>query len=123
MSESEIMRPVTVYKLTWGAGGHVPETVRYFGPTDGTDVAVRFAERVVALDGNPSIGGAYVHLQRLPDSIYPKGMCLLAWTKTSNERATRDGYPTEHEAVVAALGPGRPVPPHGSGPASYVQKV
>lgn len=89
---------MTIYKLTWGAGGHVPKTVRFFEAMQGNDAAVRFSERVLELDHNPVISGAYVHLERLPDSIYPKGMWILGWTKTSNERPTAEGAKTEAEA-------------------------
>lgn len=81
----------TIYKLTWGAAGHVPEQTLYFHCTHAADVAVRFAERVLEMDRNPAIGGAHASVERLPDSVYPAGMHLLGWTKTSNERPTVEG--------------------------------
>lgn len=63
--------PVTIYELSWGANG--PEQVRYFHCGNSSDVCVRFSERVVELDRDPKIGGAWVHLSRLPDSIFPEG--------------------------------------------------
>lgn len=88
----------TIYKLTWGAAGHVPEQTRYFGPTHATDAAIRFSERVIEMDRNPKISAAYASLERLPDSVHPEGMHLIAWTKTSDERPTVEGGLTPAEA-------------------------
>lgn len=90
--------PVTIYKLSWGSNG--PEQVRYFHCVNASDVCVRFSERVVELDRDPAVGGAWVCLARLPDSIYPDGMHLMAWTKTSDESPTRNGVATPDEALT-----------------------
>lgn len=89
----------TIYKLTWGAGGHVPEQTRFFHPTHASDAAMRFAERVIEMDRDLAISAAYVNLKRLPDSIFPEGMDLMAWTKTSDERRTVDGETTAEAAL------------------------
>jgi hypothetical protein len=88
----------TIYKLTWGAGGHIPEQSRYFDPSHATDACVRFSERVLEMDRNPAISAAYASLSRLPDSIYPEGMHLISWTKTSDERPTIEGALTPSDA-------------------------
>lgn len=80
----------TIYELTSGGDGK-EAPARYFGPCDHTDACVRTAERILELDRNDEVGGAWVHLRRLPDSIYPEGQHLIGWTKTSNERPTREG--------------------------------
>lgn len=79
--------PMTIYELSSSDG----EPTRYFGPSEHTDACVRASERILDLDRDASVGGGYVHLKRLPDSIYPDGVTLLAWTKTSNERPTLMG--------------------------------
>ena len=81
----------TIFELTSSGkdGRNVPP--RYFGPNKISDACVRFSEAVVSLDSDPSVGGGWVALKRLPDNIYPEGMHLLHWTKTSNERPTSDG--------------------------------
>lgn len=86
----------TIFELTWGAG-IISTQPRHFGPCNMADAAVRFSERVVELDRDPLIGAAWVRLKRLPDSIYPKGLDLVYWTKTSNERPTIEGafYPED----------------------------
>lgn len=81
----------TIFEVS--SGGHVGDKVpaRYFGPGDMADACVRFSERVIELDRDPVVGAAWVQLTRLPDSIYPNGLQLAAWTKVSNERPTSDG--------------------------------
>jgi len=81
----------TIFELSSGGrdGEQVP--TRYFGPCDMADACVRFSERVLDLDRDPSVGGAWVHLKRLPDSVYLQGMWLASWTKVSNERPTIEG--------------------------------
>ncbi len=91
----------TIYKLTWGAGGHIQQQVRFFHATHAADAAVRFSERVLEMDRHPDISAAYASLERLPDSIYPKGLHLLAWTKTSDERPTVEGELTAEAAGAA----------------------
>jgi hypothetical protein len=80
---------ITIYVLTWGSSD-VPRETRYFTPDHGTDAVMRLAERVVELDKAPA-NAAFASLSRLPDSIYPEGMTLASWTKTSDERPTDDG--------------------------------
>lgn len=91
----------TIYKLTWGAGGHIQQQVRFFNPNYFSDAAVRFSERVLEMDRNPDISAAYASLERMPDSIYPKGLSLLAWTKTSDERPTVEGELSAEAAMGA----------------------
>lgn len=92
------MQPMTIYKLSWG-GGPNPNEERFFRPEHSTDAAVKFSERVSEMDRDPNLSAAWVHLSRLPDSIYPQGMGLITWTKTSGERPTRAGFLTAEEAV------------------------
>lgn len=94
------MTTMTIYKLTWGAGGHIPPQARFFGPTQLTDAVVRFSEKVVEMDKAPHIFAAYAGLERLPDSVDPKGLQLVSWTKTSDERPTARGV----ESVEAVCG-------------------
>lgn len=79
----------TIYELTWGSTD-VPRETRYFTPDHGTDAVMRLAERVLELDKAPA-NAAFASLSRLPDSIYPEGMTLASWTKTSDERPTDEG--------------------------------
>lgn len=81
----------TIYELTSGGRHSQPEQARYFGPCNASDAFVRASERILDLDHDDSVGGAWVHLKRLPDSIYPEGLPLIYWTKTSNESPTSDG--------------------------------
>ncbi|TGT72894.1 N-acetylmuramidase family protein [bacterium M00.F.Ca.ET.159.01.1.1] len=80
---------ITIYALTWGSSD-VPRETRYFTPDHGTDAVQRLAERVIELDRAPA-NAAFASLSRLPDSIYPEGMTLASWTKTSDERPTDEG--------------------------------
>lgn len=84
----------TIYELSWGASGHIPEQRRYFPPDRQTDAVVRLSERVLEMDRNPEIWAAWAALKRLPDSINPEGMTLVHWTKTSDERPTDEGSET-----------------------------
>jgi len=90
---------MTIYKLSWGGGGN-PNQHRYFNAQYATDAAVRFSERVLEFDRDPNISAAWVHLERRPDSVYPEGMYLLAWTKTSDERPTKHGAIMEADAIA-----------------------
>jgi hypothetical protein len=80
---------ITIYVLTWGSSD-VPRETRYFTPDHGTDAVMRLSERVIELDKAPA-NAAFASLSRLPDSIYPEGMTLASWTKTSDERPTDEG--------------------------------
>lgn len=80
----------TIYELTYGSNTGAGEP-RYFDPFEQCDAAVRTAERILELDRDDSVWGGWVHLKRLPDSIYPEGLCLISWTKCSNERPTSEG--------------------------------
>lgn len=80
----------TIYELTYGSNAGTGEA-RYFDPFELPDAAVRTAERILELDRDDAVWAGWVHLKRLPDSIYPDGHCLIAWTKTSNERPTSKG--------------------------------
>ena len=64
---------------------------RYFKPFLENDAVTRFADRVAQFDRDPSVSAAWVCLERLPDSIFPKGAQLVSWTKTSDERPTAEG--------------------------------
>lgn len=88
----------TIYELTSGGrdGRGIPP--RYFGPSEHPDACVRAAELILDLDRDDNVGGAWVHLKRLPDSIYPQGMPLVMWTKVSNERPTAEGAATPETA-------------------------
>ena len=88
---------ITIYKLKWGSD-HNPEKIRFFKPHHCNDVVTRFSEYVIEFDRNPKIFAAYVHLERLPDSIFPEGKWIMGWTKTSDERPTEEGFETESEA-------------------------
>jgi hypothetical protein len=81
---------MTTYELTWGCNGK-PTQTRYFDQFEQCDAVVRLSERVLEMDRDPEIYAAYASLKRLPDSIYPEGECLVAWTKTSDERPTAEG--------------------------------
>ena len=78
--------PMTIYELS---SSDTP--ARYFAPHKYCDACVRAAERIGQLDGDVNVGSGHVTLKRLPDSIYPEGMTLVSWTKTSNECPTTDG--------------------------------
>jgi hypothetical protein len=86
----------TIYKLTHGNGLGEKAEPRYFSVFF-DDAATRFAEQVVKYDKDPEISAAWVHLDRLPDSIYPEGSHILGWTKTSDERPTEEGSLTPEE--------------------------
>ena len=79
----------TIYKLSWGGG--VDTGIRYFDVNHQCDAYVRLAEHITALDQSPTLSAAWVHLERLPDTVFPEGMGLVNWTKTSDERPTSDG--------------------------------
>jgi hypothetical protein len=81
----------TIFELSSGGRDGEQTPTRYFGPCDMADAAVRFSERVIDLDRDPEVSGAWVHLKRLPDSVYPEGQWLVSWTKVSNERPTIEG--------------------------------
>jgi hypothetical protein len=91
------VRTATIYKLQWGGGPKLPEE-RYFRSDHLSDAATRFSEVVTQMDGDTNISACWVHLSRLPDSIYPEGTDLIHWTKTSDERPTQAGYLTAVEA-------------------------
>ena len=84
------MNDRTIYELTHGSNSGTGEA-RYFDPFEQCDAAVRTAERILELDRDEAVWAGWVHLKRLPDSIYPEGMTLISWTKTSNERPTAEG--------------------------------
>lgn len=98
---------ITIYELSWGAGGHIREQRRYFRPENQTDAVVRLAERVLEMDRNPAIFAAWATLKRLPDSIYPEGLTLVSWTKTSDERPTEEGSMTNPCALSTTKEGGR----------------
>lgn len=82
----------TIYEISSGGNGGEKDTPsRYFGPSNMADACVKFSERVIELDRDPTVGAAWVHFKRLPDGIYPEGQFLVGWTKVSNERPTPDG--------------------------------
>lgn len=87
----------TVFELTCGCA-IAPERVRYFGPTESNDAAQRFAEHVASLARNEGVTAAYVILKRLPDSINPEGVTLMAWTKVGGETLS-DGRKTLEELL------------------------
>ena len=89
----------TIYKLTWGAADHIQQQARFFNPSHVADACVRFSERVLEMDRNKDIWAAYASLERLPDRIFPKGLHLIAWTKTSDERPTVEGEKTAEAAL------------------------
>lgn len=94
--------PQTIFEVSYGGSGRnelIRETKRYFGPGSITDAVQIFAEKVIELDQNKLVNAAWVHLRRLPDSIYPKGMDITAWTKISDERPIRQGFNTPDEAL------------------------
>lgn len=80
----------TIYELTFGSNTGTG-AARYFDPFEQCDSAVRTAERILELDRDESVWAGWVHLKRLPDSIYPEGLTLISWTKCSNERPTSEG--------------------------------
>lgn len=80
----------TTFKLSSGANGRTHED-RYFPAFLEADAWVRFSERLLDLDRDPEIDAAWVSMERLPDSIYPEGQHLAAWTKCSNEGPTSEG--------------------------------
>jgi hypothetical protein len=79
----------TVFEVSWGSSD-VPQERRYFTCFYESDAVFRFAEKVLELDHAPA-NAAYAALRRLPDTVYPDGMHLAAWTKTSDERPTGEG--------------------------------
>lgn len=83
----------TIYKLSHGSD-RTEAVVRYFTAAHQCDAAVRLSEAIVALDGDKAVHAAWAHLERLPDSVYPEGVSLVSWTKTSDERPTADGFET-----------------------------
>lgn len=80
----------TIFELSWG-GGDVPNQTRYFDTHKEGDAVVRMAEHIMELDTNDNVKAAWVHLQRMPDSLFPNGCLMAAWTKTSDESPTSDG--------------------------------
>jgi hypothetical protein len=92
--------PMTIWKLSWGSGP-INET-RYFPTHKNNDVLVMFAHKVQMFDGDPTVSAAWVHFGRCPDSVYPDGMTLAAWTKTSDECATVAGFKTPEECLEHA---------------------
>lgn len=82
--------PKTIFELKHGSNRN-PDTIRYFGPTHLSDACTRFAEAVQAMDKDKETTAGYATISRLPDSIYPDGLGLVAWTKTSDERETEAG--------------------------------
>jgi hypothetical protein len=89
----------TIYELSWGGGRAIGQT-RYFRPEHQCDAAVRLAEKIVELDRGPD-SCAWAALKRLPDSVYPEGLTLVSWTKTSDERPTHEGFKTLDAAHFA----------------------
>jgi hypothetical protein len=83
---------LTIYELSWGSAGSEGGK-RYFRGVEDSDAAVRLAERICELDRGDA-RAAWVALKRLPDSIYPNGLTLVIWTKTSDERPTVVGLET-----------------------------
>lgn len=92
--------PITIFEVTSG-GSSAYEQKRYFTPSQYTDAAQLFAEQLLKLDADVTCGGAYVMVKRLPDSVYPEGQTLLAWTKVSNERPMAPGTLTPGEILDA----------------------
>ncbi len=92
------MFKATVYALIWGSDRQVEEETRFFTVSQYVDAVVRFSERVVDLDRDPDVHGAYVHLVQLASSGIPEDRQHACWTKCSNEGPTTDGYATEEEA-------------------------
>lgn len=82
---------MTKYELTYGANGE-ETTALLFDAFHYTDAVTRFAKAVVRLDGDPDRWAAHASLKRLADEAGPES-CLVAWTKTSNERPTSEGDP------------------------------
>lgn len=80
----------TIYELSYGSNGQ-ETVVRYFDADEGCDCIVRLSEAVVRMDQDPDIWAAWASLKRLPDSIYPDGLHMASWTKTSDERPTSKG--------------------------------
>ncbi|MGJ0505589.1 MAG: hypothetical protein ACR652_00355 [Methylocystis sp.] len=91
---------MTLYELTWASDGF-GGAPRYFTFDRQSDAAVRLAERICELDRGAA-SGAWVILKRLPDTVYPQGMTLVAWTKTSDERPTHAGLETIPLAYFSA---------------------
>lgn len=81
---------MTQYELTWGNQRDKAQT-RLFDPHEQCDAAVRLSERILEMDRDPTLSAAWAALKRLPDSFYPEGLCLISWTKTSDERPTAEG--------------------------------
>ena len=91
----------TIYELRWGGSGRdkvVEEQTRYFRPFEECDAAVRLSERIIELDRDDTLPCAFASLRRLPDNVFPAGMTLVSWTKTSDERPIVEGVATEAEA-------------------------
>jgi hypothetical protein len=94
-----VVHPQTVWALTWcGDGPKAYEQTRHFTSWRLSDAWVRFSERVLELDRDPATNGAYVHLKRLPDTCFPEGEQIAAWTKTSHESPTIEGFRSAQEA-------------------------
>jgi hypothetical protein len=81
---------MTQYELTWGNQRESAQT-RIFEPFEECDAAVRLSERILEMDRDTTLSAAWACLRRLPDSIYPDGITLVSWTKTSDERPTAEG--------------------------------
>lgn len=95
---------MTFYELRWAAGGHIPETVRFFRPEQSPDHLVRFAEVVVLMDRDPEISAAWAHLKQIDGRDVN---WIAGWTKCSDERPTAAGFETV-EALLAHP-PGRAI--------------
>lgn len=90
--------PSTIYRVRWGNGLGVLET-RYFRPEHATDAAMMFGQAILRMEQSAS-SACYVGLKRLPDSVYPEGLDLAHWTKTSDERPPHIGFATLDEALA-----------------------
>lgn len=89
----------TILKVEWGSSSH-PKQVRYFGPRHSPDAIQCFAKAVEMMDADKD-RAAWASIERLPDSIYPKGMQLLGWTKVSDERDIHKGCLTPQQALYS----------------------
>lgn len=76
---------MTYYELSWGSN-MLPKASRYFDNCDLNDAITMFAAQVQASDRLAELHSAWVSLRRSHEP-----MPYLAWTKTSNERPTREG--------------------------------
>jgi hypothetical protein len=78
-------------KLEWGSANGPGS--RYFNVGNINDAVTRAAAKVVELDKDPTLSAAFVRL------TYTDGQHIFGWTKTSDERPTREGVETAEEAA------------------------